>query len=927
MAKNKLSDTLNLLQTPFPMRGDLARREPEMLKQWEDKNLYDRIRESSKGRKRFVLHDGPPYANGDLHMGHAINKVLKDLIVRGKTMAGYDAPYLPGWDCHGLPIEHQVEKAGGNRREPIEFRRQCREFAQTQIDLQRQGFKRMGVMGEWDTPYKTMSPPTEAGIVRTLAKIYQKDLISHRLKPVLWCSVCESALAEAEIEYADKVSQAIDVFFQAINAADVYQRFGVPSNKDKAVGAVIWTTTAWTIPANRAIVVHADIKYSLLEDDNRCYIVAQDLVDTVSARMALQNPHVIATVNGADLVGVVCKHPLYDRESPIFSGDHVTAEAGTGLVHTAPGHGEDDFNIGVAHQLPLESAVDRVGRYGDSLGELAGLTVWKAVPLVIEKLRENGCLLAQEDYTHSYPLCWRHKSPVIFRTDWQWFLVMDKPKDTGKTLREESLAAIAETKFYPEWGQNRLRSMIAARPDWCLSRQRFWNVPIPFFVHRESGKLHPDTVMIVEKVADLVEQQGIEGWYASDTSDWLSTSDSELYDRVTDALDVWFDSGSTHQTVMGWDGQDNDTRPDMYLEGSDQHRGWFHSSLLTANALFGMAPYRQILTHGFVVAGDGRKMSKSEGNVVSPKKVIETYGADILRLWVGASDYSSEITISDEILKRNVEMYRRIRNTTRFLLANIADYNANDDCVAADDLLEIDAYMLVVCENLRQEITALYERHDYHTITARLQHFCSIDLGSFYLDVLKDRLYTCPKKSYARRSAQTVLQHIAEVLIKLMAPILCFTADEAWRVLMNDDNDSPLFYTWTMPLPQPQAAKTLLTKWQLIREHRHAVLTAIEQARNNDVVRSSLNAVVTLPIPKQQAVADALLSLGTDLRYIYIVSAVTIDEQCSDIIVDKSTAEKCERCWHHEAGLDDNAVCQRCNNALANNGVAQRSTV
>lgn len=914
--QTKPSTTLNLLLTPFPMRGNLAKREPEILARWEQQKLYDKLRQRAKGRPTFTLHDGPPYANGDLHMGHAVNKILKDFIVRGKTMAGYDAPYLPGWDCHGLPIEHQVEKKGDKRQDPIAFRRKCRQFAETQIDIQRQGFKRMGVMGEWDAPYKTMHPPTEAGIIRTLGKIYQQDLIAHRLKPVLWCTDCGSALAEAEIEYHQHHSQAIDVAFDIPDTASAYSCFGA-AGQDKPVKAVIWTTTAWTIPTNRAIAVHPTMQYSLVETASCCYIIATDLVPTVSERGGWSTAKTIATTTGNNLAGLVCRHPLYNRPSPLLLGEHVTSDAGTGLVHTAPGHGEDDFNIGVANNLPLESGVDRKGCYLPSVEGFSESYVWDAVPQVIEQLKQRGALIACHNYEHSYPLCWRHKSPVIFRTDWQWFLLMDKPKSNGATVRQEAINAINATQFYPQWGQNRLRAMIASRPDWCLSRQRLWNVPIPFFVHRESGELHPDTHAILAQVADLVEKEGIEGWYATDKTAWLPAADQPHYDKINDALDVWFDSGSTHQAVMNWQGTDDTTRPDMYLEGSDQHRGWFHSSLLTGTAIYGMAPYRQILTHGFVVAGDGRKMSKSEGNVVSPKTIIETHGADILRLWVGAADYSSEITISDEILKRNIEIYRRIRNTIRFLLANTTDFNPSEKSLAPDDLLEIDQYMMVVTEQLRQKIANLYAEHDYHTITANLQRFCSIDLGGFYLDILKDRLYTCPADSPARRSAQTVLRHIAETLILQMSPILCFTADEAWRVLTDDDSDSPLFHTWTTPLPQPNNADALCAKWVLIRQHRHQVSIAIEAARTRDQVRSSLEADVHLPMPTDPVLKQSLLSLGEELRYVYIVSSVALDDTISDIIVKKSTLTKCERCWHHEAQLNADHLCSRCQNALS----------
>ena len=926
MTKNKYGDTLNLLQTRFPMRGDLARREPEMLQRWRDTDLYGRLRAAARQRnKRFVLHDGPPYANGDLHIGHAVNKILKDMVVRGKTMAGYDAPYLPGWDCHGLPIEHQVEKRGGDRRDADSFRRQCRAFAETQVDMQREGFIRMGVLGEWDEAYKTMQPVVEAGIIRSLGKIFQQDLITHRLKPVLWCSDCESALAEAEVEYEERTSTAVDVFFPAADVAACCRCFGVADN-GAAVGAVIWTTTVWTLPANRAIVAHPQMEYVLLEAGGRRYIVAAELADAAAARWQLDGVRELARKPGDALAGLIFKHPFYDRDSPLLCGEHVTAAAGTGLVHTAPGHGEDDFNVGVANNLRLEAPVDGRGYFLDDLPLFGGQSVWRAVDGIAAVVDERGCLLAKEAYAHSYPVCWRHKSPVLFRATWQWFMAMDKKKANGKTMREEAIAAVEATRFYPAWGKNRLRAMIAARPDWCLSRQRFWNVPIPFFTHKKTGEPHPRTVALLEDVARRVETGGIEAWYATRSKDWLDAVDVADYEKVADALDVWFDSGCTHQAVLDWSGADDATRPDMYLEGSDQHRGWFHSSLLTGAAMFGMAPYRQILTHGFVVAGDGRKMSKSLSNATSPQVIIKTYGADILRLWVASSDYTGEITMSEEILKRVVEIYRRLRNTLRFLLINVGDFNPAQDAVKADELLEIDRYFLTEAERLRATAAAMYERHEYHLLVQQLHYFCSVDLGGFYLDILKDRLYTCPATSVARRSAQTVLRYLAETLIKTVAPILCFTADEAWRTLVGDgdgsdgDNsgdDSPMFHTWEAPLPQAADAAVLKEKWTLLRQHRHNVLAALENTRTGGGIRSSLEAALSLPPAADAPTQQALLSLAGELRYLYIVSAATVGET-AEIVVNKSENIKCARCWHHEPSVaESDEICSRCKEALA----------
>ncbi len=926
MAKDK---TLNLLDTPFPMRGDLARREPGMLAHWRETRLYERVRAAAKGRPGFVLHDGPPYANGDLHIGHAVNKILKDIVVRSKTLAGFDAPYLPGWDCHGLPIEHQVEKAGGDRKNADAFRRQCRAFAESQIRLQREGFMRMGVTGEWDAPYKTMAPQTEAGILRALAQIYARELIARRLKPVLWCIDCESALAEAEVEYEDRVSDAVDVWFPAEDSAAVAKAFSIGGG-DRATGAVIWTTTAWTLPANRAICAHPQMEYALMENnEGKRAIVACELADASVLRWGGEWRE-LARARGEELHGLVFRHPFYERESPLLCAEHVTAEAGTGLVHTAPSHGEEDFKFGAAHGMPAESPVDGRGFFADDIPLFGGAQIWKAVENILAELKKRGVLLAAEKYRHSYPVCWRHKSPVLFRATRQWFVTMDSPRkenpgddgnDTvaetetqtrGKTLRELALAAVEETEFFPHWGKNRLRAMIAARPDWCLSRQRFWNVPAAFFVHKKTGEPHPRTVELLYAVADLVEKGGIEAWYAASAEDFLQ-SEAREYDKAEDALDVWFDSGVTHRAVMGWDGGDAN-RPDMYLEGSDQHRGWFHSSLLTGAAIFGRAPYRQILTHGFVVAGDGRKMSKSLGNVVLPREVIDRYGADILRLWVASSDYSGEIAVSEEIIGRVVETYRRLRNSARFLLANLSDFDAQKDSLAPADMLELDRYALTMAEEFRAQTADAYAGYDFHSAVKLLQRFCSLRLGSFYLDILKDRLYTCPARSRARRSAQSALYPIARALIKAMAPALCFTADEAWRALTGDENESPMLHTFCEPLPQPPDAKELKAKWRLILSARERALQELERAREAGTIRSPLEASLQLSAEGEEY--EALNSLGEELRYVFIVSEARLEKAKASAAVSASPHKKCGRCWHREpstgADKENPEWCARC---------------
>lgn len=916
----KYSDTLNLFDTAFPMRGNLAKREPAMLEAWARHKIYTRVRDlaAAQSRPKFILHDGPPYANGDLHIGHAVNKTLKDIIVRAKTLAGYDAPYLPGWDCHGLPIEHQVEKSGGDRGTPNIFRQRCRTFAETQIERQKRDFIRMGVMGEWDAPYKTMNPQTEAGIIRALGKIHARGLISHCLKPVFWCADCQSALAEAEVEYEEHESQAVDVAFAAADDEKVTRAFGAAAAAMPTF-AVIWTTTVWTLPCNHAIVLHPDLDYALLEHGGRRFIVARLLADSALARWNMEDAKLVASVKGAALANLIFMHPFYQRPSPLIMGGHVTTDSGTGLVHTAPAHGEDDFKIGTAHGLPLESPVDGDGNFIASLPLFGGMNVWRAIPAITATMRQSGHLLAQKTYPHSYPKCWRHKSPILFRADWQWFVAMDTPVLNGKTLRQTALAAVDSTDFYPAWGKNRMRAMIDGRPDWCLSRQRYWNVPIPFFLHKETSALHPRTDEIIERAAQLVEQGGIEAWFAV-TDKAVLGDEAAHYRRVRDTLDVWFDSGTTHQTVMRWNG-DNTTRPDMYLEGSDQHRGWFQSSLLTGCAMLERAPYREILTHGFVVAGDGRKMSKSLGNVVSPQQVIDKYGADILRLWVGAADYAGEISVSEEIIKRVTEIYRRLRNTTRFLLANLSDFNAERHLLAADDMLEIDRLMLGRGEQLRRVIAAHYEKYEFHAVVQRLQHFCSLQLGSFYLDILKDRLYTCPQNSRARRSAQSALWPLSRLLFKTMAPVLCFTADEAWRTLNNDDQDSPLLHTWLTPLGTAADNAQLAKKWEAIGRWRELALKEIEKQRAAGVIRSSLEAELTLH--GSDAELRPLQTLDDELRHVFIVSrAVTAAGGGENsVIVKKSAAAKCPRCWHHEAAIGEDPaqpeLCGRCARALS----------
>ena len=934
--KHKYGDTLNLPRTAFPMRGQLARREPEILARWQKSRLYDRLREKCRGRPRFLLHEGPPYANGDPHIGHAVNKILKDFVVRGKTMAGFDAPYRPGWDCHGLPIEHQVEKTGFRRDDPAAFRRRCRAFAEEQIAKQRESFIRMGALSDWANPYRTMDFEIEAGIVRAFGAMFSRGFVKRARKPVLWCADCASALAEAEIEYEQRVSRAVDAMFAARDEAACQRAFGLPPDAEGApIFAVAWTTTAWTLPANRALCVRGDFDYALVETPRGRLIVAADLAASCFARWGIDPAaaRVVASARGEALAGLSFSHPFLARAAPVLCADHVTLEAGTGIVHTAPAHGEDDFRIGAANGLPVDCPVDEKGRFVADAPVCAGVSVWEAIPAVVDLLRQKNALLAVEDYRHNYPVCWRHKSPVIFRAAWQWFVAMDEAPPGLAPLRETALAAIEETEFYPAWGRARFAAMVRSRPDWCLSRQRHWNVPIPFFLHRQSGAPHPQSLDILERVAAKIEGEGIEAWHRADAAEWLG-GDAADYEKTVDALDVWFDSGVTHSTVMGWRG-DDETRPDMYLEGADQHRGWFQSSLLTGCAMHGRAPYRRILTHGFVVAGDGRKMSKSLGNAMPPNELIDEYGADIVRLWVGSTDYGGEISLSPEVLKGVVDSYRRIRNTFRFLLGNLSDFDPRVDSLPIDEWLEIDRFALATAKKWRRRVCEEhYPRHDYRAVTSALRDYCAIDLGGFYLDVLKDRLYTCPRESRPRRAAQTALFAIARMLFKVAAPVLCFTAEEAWAALRadsesnsessaaNDDaeDDSVFFHTWEKPLATAADSEALVARWERVLIARARAWAAIEAARQAGVVGSSLEAELTIRAAGDDY--DALAAGGDELRYVFIVSKTRLEKSAGGEIeceIQKSAAPKCARCWHHcpSAGeAESGDLCARCRAAV-----------
>ena len=913
--------TLNLPDTPFPMKGDLARREPLWVKQWQDKGLYKRLREVSKGRPRFVLHDGPPYANGDIHLGHALNKILKDIIVKSKSLAGFDAPYVPGWDCHGMPIEAQIEKIHGRNLTTEATLRLCRAYAAEQIERQKPDFQRLAVLGDWDHPYLTMAPGNEADEIRTLGKLLEKGYIYRGLKPVNWCFDCGSALAEAEVEYEDRKDIAVDVGFAFAEPQKVAQAFGLPKLPDKPGFVVIWTTTPWTLPANQALNVHPEIDYHLVDTEKGLLILASGLQDACLARYKLTG-QTLASCKGAALDHIAFRHPFYDRLSPVYLGDYVTLDTGTGIVHSSPAYGVEDFESCRRNGLKDDEILTPVmgdGKYASTLPLFGGMMIWKANPKIVEELERRGALFAAESYVHSYMHCWRHKTPVILRATIQWFAGMDKvPGWNGvkpaEPLRATALRGVEQTQFFPSWGQARLHGMIANRPDWTLSRQRQWGVPMPFFIHKETGQLHPRTLEILEAVAQRVEKGGIEAWQTVEANELLG-ADAAMYDKSRDTLDVWFDSGSTHYTVLKRSHATESAFPaDLYLEGSDQHRGWFHSSLLVSCMLNGVPPYKALLTHGFFVDGEGRKMSKSKGNMIVPQEIAGTLGAEVLRLWVASTDYSGELSISPEILKRVVESYRRIRNTLRFLLANTSDFEFDRHAVAVGEMVEIDRYALALTAKLQDEMAADYARYQFHLVAQRLQTFCSEDLGAFYLDILKDRLYTTAPGSHARRSAQTALWHVTSSLVRLMAPILSFTAEELWSVFTGRADDS-IFFQTLHELPAVQGAPALLERWGTMRAIRADVRRQLEELRAAGKIGSSLAAEADFYLPADRA--SFLRSFGEDLRFVLLTSAARVHVASNERVeVLPSTHKKCERCWHFRADVgavaEHPTICARC---------------
>ncbi len=930
--------TLNLPETAFPMRGNLAKREPDMLQRWQDLDVYGNLRQQRAGRDKFILHDGPPYANGSIHIGHAVNKILKDMIVKSRSFMGFDAPYVPGWDCHGLPIEHKVEQNIGKAGVKVDyktFRQACRDYAAEQVAGQKADFIRLGVMGQWDKPYLTMDPKVEAGIVRALGKIVAKGHLVRGYKPVYWSVVGQSALAEAEVEYQDKTSTQIDVRFTAVDRASALNVFGTDKGEGE-VSVVIWTTTPWTIPANQAVALNADLEYALVQVDAgvgpELLILAAAMVEGIMARWSLEDYEVLATCQGSALENLPLKHPVFEKQVPVVMGDHVSTDAGTGAVHTAPDHGMEDFVVGQQYGIGTLNLVQADGTYTPGAGEFAGLHVYKADGPVSEAIKREGKLVYTDKFAHSYPHCWRTKTPLIYRATPQWFISMEQ-----QHLRADALEAIKGVRWVPAWGQNRIEAMFQQSPDWCISRQRTWGVPITLFIHKETQELHPDTAELIEAVARKVEHDGIDAWYDLDASELLG-ADADQYEKVLDTLDVWFDSGVTHDSVLRPREELGQFPADLYLEGSDQHRGWFQSSLKTSIAINGEAPYRQVLTHGFTVDGQGRKMSKSLGNVIAPQEVMNELGADILRLWVAATDYSGEMTVSKDILRQTADGYRRIRNTARFLLSNLNGFEPAQHSVAPEDMLALDRWMLDRALRLQQELIEDYENYAFLRIYQKIYNFCEATLGGFYLDIIKDRQYTTQADSLARRSCQTAMYHVAEALVRWIAPILSFTADEIWQHLPGERGDTVFYETWYQDLTElPQDVQLGREYWGELYGVKEAVNKCLEAARGRGEIKGSLSAEVTLYCEGQ--LAQDLKTLGEELRFVLITSEATVKpvseagdaEQTNHeglmVKVTPTAHSKCERCWHHREDVGQHEqhgdLCGRCVSNVEGQGEAR----
>lgn len=923
--------TLNLPYTEFPMKANLAQREPNMLKKWQQTKLYEQVREQRQGRDKFILHDGPPYANGNIHIGHSVNKVLKDIVVKSRTLSGFDAPYVPGWDCHGLPIEHQVEKKIGKAGVKVDhktFRQKCREYARRQVDGQMKDFVRLGVLGDWDNPYLTMDKKFEANIIRALGKIVENGHLVKGYKPVYWSVVGASALAEAEVEYQDKTSFSIDVAFPVVDETAFTRAMGNVGGEG-AVAVVIWTTTPWTLPSNQAVSLNAELDYVLVQCDldgtSRRFVLAEALLESVLTRWGVEEHQVLGKVKGAALENLMLQHPFYERQVPVILGDHVTTEAGTGCVHTAPDHGVDDFVVAAKYDIGTLNYIDDNGVFRSDVEQFAGEHVYKVDEQVIEVLKQQGQLLSCNKIIHSYAHCWRTKTPLIYRATPQWFVSMNQ-----NGLLAKAKQAIKNVAWHPDWGHARIETMLDNSPDWCISRQRTWGVPIALFIHKVSGEIHPNTSELIEAVATRVEEGGIDAWYDLDATELLG-EEADQYNKVTDTLDVWFDSGVTHSAVL--DARDQLQYPaDLYLEGSDQHRGWFQSSLKTAIAIKGSAPYKAVLTHGFTVDADGRKMSKSIGNVMSPQKVVNDQGADVLRLWVSATDFSGEMSVSDEILKRTADSYRRIRNTARFMLSNLNGFDPSKDLVAMDDMLSLDRWAVDCAAKLQEEILAAYENYQFHHIYQKLHNFCITDMGSFYLNIIKDRQYTCQENSLARRSAQSAIHHIAEAFSRWVAPILSFTAEEIWTFIPGDRETSIFLAEW-YSLPLAESTYITDSDWALIAEARNAVNKVLE-GKKEEGIQKSLEAEVTLYADSE--LQNALSKLGNELRFVLITSeahlksitdadgAEATEVEDLKLSVVKTAYAKCERCWHHREDVGSHKeypeICGRCVDNVSGSG-------
>lgn len=923
-------NTLNLPKTSFPMKANLTQKEPIRLKQWEVNNVYQKIRKHFAGRKKFILHDGPPYANGDIHVGHAVNKILKDMILRSKTLSGFDAPYVPGWDCHGLPIELEVERKSGKISEKISannFRKNCRKYAKQQVTRQAKDFQRLGVLGDWKKSYLTMNFNYEANTVRTLGKIISNGHLSKGFKPVHWCTECASALAEAEVEYKNKFSPAIDVKFSVADPQEWAKAFGL-TKLPKLTFTVIWTTTPWTLPANQAIAIHNEIDYSIIKfENNQSVIIASSLIEKVMQRAKIKEYKIIANTLGKNLKNLRVHHPFYKRIVPVLHGEHVSIDSGTGLVHTAPAHGIEDFTLAKTHGLKIDSLVNEHGYYSSNTEFFSNQHILKANSHIIEILNSNHSMFCLNKIQHSYPHCWRHNTPIIFRATPQWFISMDQ-----NNLRSDAENLIHKVKWIPNWGENRMSSMIKERPDWCISRQRTWGVPIPLFVHKNTEQLHPNTHEIIEKAASMIEKKGVEAWFNSEDSYFIS--EVSEYKRIDDTLDVWFDSGSSNTCVLEHT-QELHFPADLYLEGSDQHRGWFQTSLLIGLARRKQIPYKAVLTHGFTVDSYGKKMSKSRGNVISPQEIVSTLGADILRLWVAANDYKTEMTISNEILKRTTDIYRRLRNTARFILSNLQGFNPENHLINFDQLIALDKWAIVKSYEVQQKIIEAYEKYNFHIVTQQIHNFCSIDMGSFYLDIIKDRQYTTKANSLARKSAQTAMYHVIHALARWISPILCFTADEIYESI---PGENPQFITceWYQLESSLKSDEFSLEYWKSIQDIRTECNKILEIKRIEGEIGGSLEANITLYV--NDYLLTKLTKLKDELRFILIVSKVKIKSLSEkndlaydsninglSIFVKKSDAAKCERCWHHCKDIGENTqysnICGRCiDNVISKNG-------